>query len=219
MPAHGSLFAAGAAPSREALRAAQSRLMHDKALQFQFTAAPPEPKVETPGWLKALEQFLATLSHGLAWVFWGGVALAAALLVAFILLEIARTRWPDLLKRKPTPKAAAPADWRPDLAVARALLEEADKLAAEGRYGEAAHLLLYRSIEEIEGRRPRLLRPALTAREIAGLDGVPAAARPMFARIADAVERSFFGGRALDAAGFSECRRAYEAFAFAGAWA
>jgi len=33
------------------------------------------------------------------------------------------------------------------------------------------------------------------------------------------VEHSFFGGRAVDADGFKECRRAYEAFAFPGAWA
>jgi hypothetical protein len=48
---------------------------------------------------------------------------------------------------------------------------------------------------------------------------VPAAARTTFAFIAGVVEKSFFGGRGVDAAGYSECRQAYEAFAFPGAWA
>lgn len=48
---------------------------------------------------------------------------------------------------------------------------------------------------------------------------MPTAAREAFWRIAVAVERSLFGGRPLDAEGFAECRRAYEAFAFAERWA
>jgi hypothetical protein len=110
-------------------------------------------------------------------------------------------------------------DWRPTEAAARALLEDADKLAAAGRYAEAARLLLHRSIEDIEGRRPKLVRPAFTAREIAELDDLPAAARATFSFIAGIVERSLFGGRDVDAAGFAECRQAYESFAFPGAWA
>ena len=137
----------------------------------------------------------------------------------FIVREFINARWPNLLKKKPARTKSAPADWRPTEAVARALLDEADKLAAAGRYAEAARLLLHRSIEEIEGRRPRLVRPALTSREISGLPDIPEAARTTFAAIAAVVERSFFGGRDVDAAGFAECRRTYEAFAFPGAWA
>jgi hypothetical protein len=37
--------------------------------------------------------------------------------------------------------------------------------------------------------------------------------------IAGVVEKSFFGGQGLDADGFAACRKAYEAFAFPGAWA
>jgi len=86
-------------------------------------------------------------------------------------------------------------------------------------FDEAAHLLLFRSIDDIEDRRPRLVRPALTARDIAALDAVPPAARGAFSQIGSAVERSLFGGQALDAAAFVACRAAYEAFAFDKAWA
>ncbi|MBV9994725.1 MAG: hypothetical protein JO127_05890 [Caulobacteraceae bacterium] len=224
MAAQGGLFATnGAQPSREALQAAQTRLMQDHGLQFRFAAAPsPSPPSRLPHWLldllRSLGKLGAGLGKGLEWVFIAGLAVALALVLLFIAREIIRTRWPQLLKRKRAARRAA-LDWRPDAAAARALLEEADRLAAEGAYGEAAHLLLYRSIEDIERHRPRLVRPALTSREIAGLEGLPAAARATFSKIAEIVERSFFGGRDLDAAGFAECRQAYEAFAIAGAWA
>jgi hypothetical protein len=221
LAAQPNLITAGAAPSRQALATAQARLMHDRSLQFQFAQAPPDPKVSPPpGWLKALLDFLAMVAHALGWLFWAAAIAAVVVVIGFIVLELARTRWPDLLRRtrkaKPRP---APLDWRPEASVARALLEDADRLAAEGQYAEAVHLLLYRSIEDIEGRRPRLVRPALTAREISSLDDLPAAARATFTAIAQVVERSFFGGRDVDKSGFEACRSAYEAFAFPGAWA
>jgi hypothetical protein len=212
------LFAQGAEPSRAALEAAQARLLQDRSLQFHLKLQAPTPKAETPEWLKWLANLVGQLGHLLSWVFWAAVVLGAAAIVLFILLEIARTRWPDLFKRKRKPRPS-PVDWRPEAAVARALLAEADRLAAEGRYAEAARLLLHRSIEDIESRRPRLVRPAFTSREIAGLEGLPAAARLTFGFIAEIVERSLFGGREVDAANFAACRRAYEDFAFPGAWA
>jgi hypothetical protein len=142
-----------------------------------------------------------------------------ALVGVLVLLgrEFARTRWPELFSRKaPAPK---PERWRPEATVARALLEEADRLAAAGRYAEAVRLILHRSIEDIEGHRPRLVRPAYTAREIGRLSDIPDNARNVFVGIAGVVEKSFFGGQGLDAAGFADCRKAYEAFAFPGAWA
>ncbi len=163
-------------------------------------------------------RFLIWVGQGLGWVFVAGLAIALLVVLVFIAREVIRARWPDLLKKKPAKPKPTSQDWRPTEAVARALLEEADKLAAAGNYAEAARLLLHRSIEEIEGRRPRLVRPALTSREISGLQDIPETARTTFAAIAAVVERSFFGGRDVDAAGFAECRRTYEAFAFPGAW-
>jgi hypothetical protein len=221
------VFAAGPAPSQEALRAAQARLMGDPSLQFSFDKAPkPPPPPHLPHWLdwivpvlRVLGRFIAWIAQGLGWVFLAGLAVAVAMVLFFIGREIIRARWPDLLKKKPGKAKPAVVDWRPEAAAARALLEEADRLAAAGRYAEAARLLLHRSIEEIDGRRPRLVRPALTSREISGLEDIPEAARTTFAAIAGVVERSFFGGGDVDAAGFAECRRTYEAFAFPGAWA
>jgi len=218
------VFAAGPAPSQEAQRTAQDRLMADPSQQFSFDKAPPPPPdTHLPHWLevvlRAIGQFIVWIGQGLGWVFIAGLTAALLIVLAFIVREFIRARWPNLLKKKPAKLKVARPDWRPTEAVARALLDEADRLAAAGAYAEAARLLLHRSIEEIEGRRPRLVRPALTSREIGGLQDIPETARTTFAAIAAVVERSFFGGRDVDAAGFAECRRTYEAFAFPGAWA
>jgi len=193
---------------------AHARLLKDRELQFDFVQViPPKP----PDWMKPLEEFLKAIAPLMKWVFWIAVGLAAAGILYFIVRELIYVRWPQL-KRKAKP-AAAPVDWRPEPEKARALLEDADRLAGEGRYAEAAHLLLHRSIEEIEGRRPRAVRPALTTRDIGAMEGLPAAARGPFQAIAQVVERSFFGGRDVDAAAFAQCRKAYEDFAFPEAWA
>jgi hypothetical protein len=218
------VFAAGPAPSSEALRAARERMMRDPSLQFSFDKAPPPPpQTHLPHWLdgilRAIGKIIVWIGQGLGWVFIAGLVIALLIVLFFIGREIIRARYPNLIKKKPRPARPPVADWRPEAATARALLEEADRLAAAGRYAEAARLLLHRSIEEIEGRRPRLVRPALTSREIGRLDDIPEAARATFSAIAAVVERSFFGGKDVDAAGFAECRRTYESFAFPGAWA
>jgi len=216
----GAVFA-GSPPSQDALRAAQQQMMRDPSLQFGFGKVAPPPVTHLPKWLEAIldaiGQALHFIAPALGWIFIGGLVLALLAVLFFIVREFVRARWPELLKRGPA--APKPAEWRPEAAVARALLEEADKLAAAGRYGEAVRLILHKSIEDIEGRRPRLVRPAYTAREIGRLSDIPDNARGVFVGIAGVVEKSFFGGEPLDAPGFSACRKAYETFAFPGAWA
>ena len=204
-----------AATAGDQLARAHARLLHDQALQFAFASAPKPPP--TPGWLKLIGQFLASIAPLMQWVFWAGVAALVIAIVVFIGRELISVRWPGL-KRKPVVLTAEP-EWRPAPEKARALLEDADRLAAAGQYAQAAHLLLHRSIDDLEGRRPRAVRPALTARDIASLPSLPETARAPFRRIAEVVERSFFGGRPVDAAAFAECRRAYESFALPEAWA
>ena len=47
---------------------------------------------------------------------------------------------------------------------------------------------------------------------------LPAPARGAFGRIAEQVERSFFGGRAVGADDFAHARGDYETFAFSEGW-
>jgi len=216
----GELFA-GPPPSPAQLRAAHAAMLRDPSLQFSFAKAAPPSSTHLPRWLEAILKGIAEGLHAIApflgWVFIGGLVLALLAVLAFIGREFVRTRWPEVFRRKRAP--AKPAAWRPEAPVARALLDEADKLAAAGRYAEAVRLILHRSIEDIEGHRPRLVKPAYTAREIGRLADIPENARNVFVGIAAVVEKSFFGGQGLDASGFAACRKAYEAFAFPGAWA
>ncbi len=139
------------------------------------------------------------------------VLIALALLCALFLLW--RLVLEPLLERRRRPKVQAEPEWAPARAHAVALLEDADRLAAEGRYGEAAHLLLQRSVGHIGDARPGWLLPASTAREIASLPQLPERARTAFGIIAARVERSLFALRALDAADWQAARGAYAEFA------
>lgn len=201
------------AVSSQALSTAHAALVRDRSLQFERSDfVPPKP----PEWLAWLVDALKALAPVLKWVFWIGVALLAALILYAIVREARRLG-------APRPKRAERADhdeveWRPDAAAARDLLTAADQLASQGRYAEAAHLLLLRSVEDIQSRRPNAVRIALTTREIASLAVLPEAARPAFAKIGRVVERSLFGGSAVGADDFADCRRDYEAFALPQGW-
>jgi hypothetical protein len=200
---------------------AHARLLGDKAIQFSFTPQPRIAPIHVPNWLRAVAHAIGagvrSLSPLVVYLFWVGLVLAAVIVVYLILREVLGVRlgW----RRRRTPARPSPADWRPETLMARALLADADRLAAEGRYDEAIHLLLYRSIDEIEDRRPHLVRPALTSRDIAALEALPETARATFGQIAQVVERSLFGGRPVQASAYAECRTAYEAFAFPQVWA
>jgi len=193
---------------------AHAALLKHSDIQFAF----PEFKVPpVPEWMKWLGKLIESNGSGIKWFLW----IFAAAIVIWIVVALVRQyghllRW----RKKDEARKAWPAeqDWRPTVAQARQLLSEADALAGQGRYAEAVHLLLLRSIEDIELHRPRLLRRAQTSREIAILNELPEAARSAFRGIARAVERSRFAGETIDAAEFARCRKDYESFAFAPVW-
>lgn len=196
----------------EAFARAHAELARDGGLQFD-RAAYKIP--ERPSWLDWVGEALQAMAPVLKWAFWIGVAIVVALILYALVREILRLRAP-LPRAKPA-NLTAP-EWRPDVQDARDLLAAADTLAAEGRFAEAAHLILLRSVEDIVGRRPRAVRPALTTREIASLEALPVAARPAFAQIGKVVEASLFGGAEVSAAEFADCRAAYQAFALPDGW-
>ena len=214
----GGKAAISGAKSSDALRDWQS--VRDAA-DIQYL--PVKPVVQAPPklpfWLEWLGKFLKRILEpigeaiGVSWPILSkvmvGLAVIAALFVLWRLLS-------PLLGYRRKPKSAKEPEWTPDHAAALALLEDADRLAAQGRYNEAAHLLLMRSVGEIAAARPDWLHPASTAREIAQLAGLPERARSAFAQIAALVERSLFAMRALEAADWQTARAAYADFALAG---
>nr|WP_257214911.1 hypothetical protein [Sphingomonas sp. R-74633] len=181
---------------------------------IQFSMAPAKPP-EVPEWTRWLGKQLSHFSPFAPTIFWICVAVGAAIILYLVITAI--IRW------LPSRDAKAEAEqdvatWRPTERAARALLADAEALAAQGRYAEAVHLLLQRSLEDIQRNRPRLLRPALTSREIAGAGWMPDIVRRAFAAMAAPVERSLFGGRSLAQGDWEEARAAYGEFALPGAW-
>ena len=206
--------AAGVAAAGERLEAAHQALLREPGLQFEFEALPPPPQL--PDWLLAFFRFLGRLQPLFEILFWTAIAILVGLVLYFVVREVLRHY------RRASPNGAAPdviPDWRPAPARARALLSDADRLAAEGRFAEAVHLLLFRSIEDLDTKRPNAVKPAFTSRDILDLRALPGAAREALSRLVATVEWSFFGGRPVDAGDFSACRRAYEEFAFSDSWA
>lgn len=206
-------MSASSAPSDEALAKAHARLVQDASLQFDRLAIKPP---ETPGWVKWLGEVLHGLEPVLKVAFWIALALLVALILFFIGRELMRIGRPKARADKPV--VLTEGEWRPDAQAARDLLAEADALAGQGLYAEAAHLLLLRSVQDIEKRKPRALRVSLTTREIAALDVLPESARPAFAAIGRVVERSLFGGAPVGSSDFADCRKAYEDFALPTGW-
>jgi len=197
----------------DALAQAHARLLQATDLQFSF---PSYVAPKRPEWLEAFARFLKSIGPYLLDLFWVMLAAAALAALYYIGREVLRRRgwW------KPEPEKASQSwpQWRPTPEQARLLLADADRLAAEGQYREAAHLLLLRSIQDIDDRRPQLVRPALTTREIARLDNLPETARTCFTEIARTVERGLFAGHAVSAEDFAHCRSAYEQFALPQLW-
>ena len=137
-----------------------------------------------------------------------------ALAITGLLYLVWRLMEPMLgFERKPSEET--PVEWTPDQAQAVALLDEADALAAAGKYDEATHLLLQRSVHHIAAARPDWLEPSSTAREIAQIPALSDTARGAFSTIATRVERSLFALRPLSAEDWTAAREAYSNFAIA----
>ncbi|HEX9947274.1 MAG TPA: DUF4129 domain-containing protein, partial [Allosphingosinicella sp.] len=173
--------AAGAA---ERLAAAHDALRSDRSIQFDLQPAPPPP--QPPQWLRDFLQWLNEVLEPVARLFrwigsfmpdapyarillWTVLALTASAFAVMVYRRIRDGEW-RLPRRRRAVAVAVEAEeetWSPEAAPARSWLREADALAAQGRYAEAVHHLLFRSIEDIGRRRPRLVRPALTSRELA----------------------------------------------------
>ena len=213
---------------------AYSALRHDPSTQFNLTPQQPPPK--PPDWIEAFFRYigkaLEPVGRLLKWIgsffpdaayarilLWAIIGLGAAAILCALYNRLRHGEWRMRLPRlAPAQRPELEEDWAPAEAGARSWLEEADVLAGEGQFAEAIHHLLFRSVEDIARRRPAIVRPALTSRELASAKGIPARARELFAGIARLVERSLFGGRAVGERDWLTARQAYSEFALAPAW-
>lgn len=224
-----------AADGADHFAGAYKALRADTSIQFNLAPPPPTPK--PPSWLEALLHWLdhhlfAPIGKALTWIgsffpdaayariiLWVVIAAGAAMLAWALFNRLRHGKWSLRLRRHAAGKLSPQEEeWTPEAAGARSWLEEADAFAREGRFAEAIHHLLFRSIEDIANRRPNLVRQALTSRELAASDSIPGRARELFAAIARLVERSLFGGRPVSERDWLAARTAYSDFALQTAW-
>lgn len=189
---------AGAMIDDARFAAAHRHLLEDRTVQFDLPAVKP-PDLS---WVKPLVELLSHSGPFWRIAFWALVVLLVVLAGRFAWRVF--VRW----QRRETTPAERP-DWRPETGPARALLAEADALAAAGDFAAAVHLVLLRSVEQIAARRPGIVVPALTSRDIACLPALPSDVARAFAFIGGVVETGLFGARTVDSDAWTRCRTAY----------
>jgi hypothetical protein len=164
----------------------------------------PQPWIP-PDWLGRIVEIM----------FWLLIGVAALLALFYLGREV-----PAWLSRNRQLKAGATAMVQGSpLAADGQLLDalgRADRLAAEGEFAEALHLLLLHSIDYLKRHLGGVYGPSSTAREILQRSRLPDAGRNSLGAIVDATELSYFGGRPVDGGVYAACRRHYQAFAFGG---
>lgn len=217
----------------ERLRQAYRALRGGHSVQFDFSPQAARPRA--PDWLRTLGHWVADVfrpvGRAIEWLtslmpdapyarilLWTVLAVVAIGLAWLLVQRVRSGEWTMPRWRRAGASADENEEWVPPSAPVRAWLEEADALAARGQFAEAVHHLLKRSIDDIAYRRPQLVKPALTSRDIAAADGIPPRARALFGGIVAIVERSLFGGRAVSSGEWSSTREAYADFALAQSW-
>lgn len=188
---------------------------------IQFTATTPKPPEPPPQWWTDFLEWLSDVLGPVAEVLVAAWPVLRIVLLVLLAIGVLALLWVILapyLEKWRGPKAVEDEEWRPEEGAARQLLDEAEALARNGKFNDAVHLLLFRSIEDIERRRPELLRPSSTSREIGNFESLPENARTMFGVIAGHVERGIFAAMPIGEEGWAASRDAYGAFALSDTW-
>lgn len=164
--------------------------------------APRSYSVSTGGGLAGIASILL----------WMLVAVAVVMAVLWLVQGLRYREREDAVAPEPEPGdegAAARA------AMVARPLGDAEALAGQGRFGEAIHALLLRTIEELARSLPAGLPHALTSREI--VDGgrvpMPERARDALSELVAAVEVCYFGASVPGEAEYHACRARFQEFA------
>jgi hypothetical protein len=147
-----------------------------------------------------------------AGAFLGRVVLVVLLVVVVLLIGgwIGRA----LLDRRRKGGAEAPATGGSSGASSPAPIlsfDDASRLAAEGRHAEAVHALLLAAIRHFAERARVSIQPSRTSRELVRILPLGPEAREAFADLVGTVERSLFGGSAVQAEDYERSLARFQA--------
>lgn len=185
----------------EAVNRSRDRVLADGGYQTERPQPEQKPEIEPfrfPPWLAET-------------LFWAVLALVGALVLFFLgnlALDLLRNR--TAFKRNRDRPAGEtlrietpPVEPR---AVDRSTLAEADRLAAEGRFSEAIHLLLLVAMARLHRELGPRVAPAMTSREVLRLPALPGATVEPLTRMVQLSEINHFGGRHAAEPDYRSCR-------------
>jgi hypothetical protein len=195
------VFAQAGAYDAEDVSRSRDRVLADSRYQTERPEPEQKPQIEPftiPPWLAKT-------------IFWA-VIVGVAAVVLFFLFNLAldylrdrtafkrnRDRPAEVIQRVETP----PAERR---RADPGTLAEADRLAAEGRFGEAIHLLLLVAMARLHRELGPRVAPAMTGREVLRLPALPGATVEPLTRMVRLSEINHFGGRRAAEPDYRDCR-------------
>jgi hypothetical protein len=164
-------------------------------------------QTEMPGEVEAPNQWFDLRLSGelVRWALWGAVVVGVLVVIWSL-----RDSLPVLSRSR---KIAAPEEVLPSSARSGRMDEaqlEADDLARQGQYGEAMHVLLFKSLNEIRRQLGVSFAISLTSREILRRIQLSDAGRRALAAIILSVERTYFGGQQASQEDYSDCRSHFD---------
>ena len=185
----------------EEVRQSRDRVLSDSRYQTERPEPEQRPEFEPftiPPWLAKT-------------IFWAVIVGVVALVLFFLfnlLLDYARDRTAFKRNRDRPVEAIQRVDT--PLAERRradpGTLAEADRLAAEGRFGEAIHLLLLVAMARLHRELGPRVAPAMTGREVLRLPALPGATVAPLTRMVQLSEINHFGGRRAAEPDYRDCR-------------
>ncbi|MGD1876346.1 MAG: hypothetical protein ACFB13_02470 [Kiloniellaceae bacterium] len=198
----GLTFAQALSYDPQEIQDSRDRVLGDS----RYQTAPPAPEalpdrepLRIPPWLAKI-------------LFWVVIAAVAALVLFFLgnlLLDLARNRGVFKGNRE-KPAAEDPLRVETPLRERRGgdehTLAEADRLAAEGRFSEAIHLLLLVALDRLHRELGPRVAPAMTSREVLRLPALPGETVAPLTRMVQLSEINHFGGRLAAEPDYHRCR-------------
>lgn len=167
--------------------------------RFQ-TTLPQETMPSVPPWLAWLIQIISPF---LPFLLYAGVGIALVWLLYFL------AKYWGLIPRITQGGPSQPQVHRP---VGDWTWEAPEHLAAQGRFGDAAHGLLLRVIDLLAHQQNKIPPQAATSRKLVHFFELRDARREAFQSLVGAVEGFLFGGRPVDRVLYDRCRESTRLF-------
>jgi hypothetical protein len=174
--------------------------------QAEMSAPKSEPQAQTPNPAGAAPDDRSDVAPGLLrFLLWGAVIVGTAVIVWSLrdsLPVVSRSR--KIIAAEPVLPSPTQSNRMEEAQL------EADDLARQGRYDQAMHVLLLKSLNEIHRQLGTSFAVSLTSREILRRVQLPEIGRRSLTSIIRSVERTYFGAEAAGQRDYSDCRTHFE---------